>query len=74
MPWFLQLKEWLLVLQHDVAFHMSFTTCPIRLQWEKWLESHLSDLKNDYKNNYSWIWLVVKNMSWHYVGNKIFYY
>jgi hypothetical protein len=43
---------------------MFFTTCPIWVEWEKQLENGISDFKNDWKNDYSWIRLVVKNMFW----------
>jgi hypothetical protein len=53
--------------------NMSFMTCLIQLQWEKWLENNISDKKN-YKNDYNWIGLVVKDMFWHCGGNEIFDY
>jgi hypothetical protein len=43
---------------------MSFTTCLILLQCEKQLENGISDLKNDQKNDYSRIGLVIKDMFW----------
>jgi hypothetical protein len=48
----------------------SFTTCPIRLQWQKQLENGINDFKNDYNQ----IVPIVKDMFWHCGGNKIFDY
>ncbi len=57
-----------------MAFHVFLTTCFILLQWEKQLENNIINFLNNYKNDYSQIGLVVKDMFWSCGDRKIHEY